>query len=579
MDTAESLLAHRPARTPVSEDLSGVPCRVQMRIHGAVQGVGFRPFVYRLANSLQLAGWVGNTGQGVTIEVEGMPAAVREFVERVQTEAPPHAIIRDVDVVPRAPDGIDPKLQGDDRPFLVTASDVAGARSAFVLPDLATCADCRRDIVEPSNRRYRYPFTNCTNCGPRYTIVETLPYDRANTTMKSFTMCSSCRREYEDPLDRRFHAQPNACPACGPRLEYWEMQGTSTAGAGLTGDAALSAAVRAIREGYIVAVKGIGGFHLFADARQEAVVRRLRDRKGREAKPLAVMFPSLGEVARHCEISADEERLLLSPQAPIVLLRAAAGSAGGTRSAGWGLAAAVAPGNPYVGALLPYSPLHLLLLAELGFPVIATSGNLSDEPICIDEHEAAQRLGGVADAFLVHDRPIARQVDDSVVRVALGHEVLVRRARGYAPLPVVQLDREIPRALAAGGHLKAAAAISVGRSVFLTQHIGDLDTPQARALYDSSLHSMSQLYEFQPALVLHDAHPDYYSTRYATEVARRTAAPQHAVQHHAAHVLSCMAEHGLTGPVLGVAWDGAGYGPDGTIWGGEFLHVSHGCSA
>ncbi|MEJ5250750.1 MAG: carbamoyltransferase HypF [Chthonomonadetes bacterium] len=522
--------------------------RVRLVIRGAVQGVGFRPFVYRLATELDLRGWVLNSAQGVFIEVEGEPTLLQQFVKRLYHELPPRAFIQSMEQSVLDPVGY--------TTFEIRHSEETGEKSAFILPDIATCADCLREIFDPANRRYRYPFTNCTNCGPRYSIIESLPYDRPNTTMKAFTMCAKCREEYENPLDRRFHAQPNACPECGPRLDLWDERGSVLA----QHDEALRRAADAIREGRIVAVKGLGGFHLIVDARNEQAVRRLRERKRREEKPFALMYPSLQVVQAHCRVDETEERVLTSPESPIVLLH---------RKVDADIAPSVAPGNPYLGVMLPYTPLHHLLLAELGFPVVATSGNLSDEPICTDEHEALQRLAGIADLFLVHNRPIARHVDDSVVRVLMGREMVLRRARGYAPLPVL-VKEPLPPLLAVGAHLKNTVALSVGRQVFISQHIGDLETPQALEAFRRVTADVQALWEHQPQAVACDLHPDYLST----QSAHRMGLPVVSVQHHYAHVLACMAENEVAPPVLGISWDGTGYGVDGTVWGGEFLLVT-----
>jgi hydrogenase maturation protein HypF len=394
--------------------------RLHIVIRGAVQGVGFRPFVYRLATEMDLTGWVVNSAQGVFIEVEGDRTSLEAFLLRLDKEKPPRAFIQSLEYSLLDPLGY--------TAFEIRQSDESGEKTALVLPDIATCPDCLREIVDPSNRRYRYPFTNCTNCGPRFTIIESLPYDRPRTSMKMFTMCEECQREYDDPLDRRFHAQPNACPRCGPHLELW-----NDAGAVLyTHDEALAAAAAAIRSGKIVALKGLGGFHLVVDARNDDAVNRLRRRKHREEKPFALMYPSLDLVRGDCSVSDLEERLLLSPESPIVLLNRKADIGYRTSS----ISPSVAPNNPCLGIMLPYTPLHHLLLRELRFPVVATSGNLSDEPICTDEHEALHRLRSIADLFLVHNRPIVRHVDDSIVRVMMGRQLLLRRARGYAPLPI-----------------------------------------------------------------------------------------------------------------------------------------------
>lgn len=521
--------------------------RRRLKIQGIVQGVGFRPFVYRLAHELNLSGWVENTAQGVMIEVEALPSRLDAFITRLQNELPPHAAIQHLDWQMTAPLG--------EAVFEIRHSDHNGAKTALVLPDLATCPDCLAEIFDPANRRYRYPFTNCTHCGPRFTIVQGLPYDRPNTTMRTFMMCDECRAEYENPHDRRFHAQPNACPKCGPQLALWAKDGIVLS----MHDAALFAAAAAIRQGQIVAVKGLGGFHLMVDARNADAVARLRKSKNREEKPLAVMYPTLERIRAECQVSPLEADLLTSAQAPIVLLQ----------KIGNETAENVAPGNPYLGVMLPYTPLHHLLLYELGFPVVATSGNLSGEPICTDEYEALERLGEIADVFLVHNRPIARHVDDSIIRVAAGRELMLRRARGYAPLPV-KLPNTAPTLIAAGAHLKNTAAVTAGIQAFISQHIGDMDTAGAYDAYQRVIADFQQLYDLQPALIAADLHPDYRSTQYA----QASGLPVIQVQHHYAHVLACMAENQLEAPVLGVSWDGTGYGTDGTIWGGEFLLVN-----
>jgi len=542
--------------------------RLHMTIRGAVQGVGFRPCVYRLATNMGLAGWVSNTAQGVIIEVEGLRQKLDTFLLHLEAEKPPRSFIQSLETTLLDPIGY--------MTFEVRHSDESGAKTAIVLPDIATCPDCLGELHDPTNRRYRYPFTNCTNCGPRFSIVEALPYDRMNTTMRRFVMCAACQAEYDNPLDRRFHAQPNACPHCGPQLELWNSAGAALA----QRDAALHEVADALRCGMIVAIKGLGGFQLLVDARDEAAVLRLRRHKLREEKPFALMFPTLGAVKAECAVSALEERLLLSPEAPIVLLRRAVAC----DSCFTEVAATVAPHNPYLGAMLPYTPLHHLLLDEIGFPVVATSGNLSDEPICIHEQEACERLADIADLFLVHNRPIACHVDDSVARVLLGRELVLRRARGYAPLPI-QLGAAQPTgpALAVGAHQKNTVALAVADQTFVSQHIGDLDTQLAYDAFKQVATSLSNLYGVTPTVVAHDLHPDYASTRYAVRSMQSSAAdcalPTPGcrlipVQHHYAHILACMAENQLDDPALGVAWDGTGYGLDGTIWGGEFLRIT-----
>ncbi|HLV35012.1 MAG TPA: carbamoyltransferase HypF [Spirillospora sp.] len=521
---------------------------LRIEIHGAVQGVGFRPFIYRLAAELGLVGWVSNTAQGVVIEVGGAQPVLDVFIRRIQAEKPPLSIIDTINTAPVHFNGC--------ATFEIRHSDDSGGKTALVLPDVATCPDCLREIYDPDNRRYLYPFTNCTNCGPRYSIIESLPYDRPNTTMRHFAMCADCQAEYENPLDRRFHAQPNACPKCGPHLELWGLAGEVLS----TRHEAIEAAADALRRGLIVAVKGLGGFHLMVTAHSEPAVQRLRTRKRRPDKPLALMYPLLEMVEADCFVSAQEAELLTSPAAPIVLLRRRPGSS---------VAPGVAPDNGYLGVMLPYTPLHHLLMSRLDFPVVATSGNLSDEPICIDEYEALDRLGAVADVFLVHNRPIVRHVDDSIVRVVAGQLQILRRARGYAPLPV-RVDGVPNGILAVGAHLKNAMALSGGSSVFISQHIGDLETAEAFDAFRRTIASVEMLYEQQPTAIAHDLHPDYLSTQYALQA----GLPTTAVQHHHAHVLACVAENQINLPVLGISWDGTGLGTDGTIWGGEFLHTT-----
>ncbi len=530
--------------TPISH---GSHQRLRLTIQGIVQGVGFRPFVYRLATQLGLTGWVRNSTSGVLIEVEGARDHLEEFVRRLPDEIPLRASIQSLasDWLPAT----------GYRLFTVEKSDPGGRKSAHVLPDIATCPDCLREIFDPKNRRFHYPFTNCTNCGPRYSIIEFLPYDRANTTMKTFTMCDACRAEYENPVDRRFHAQPNACPVCGPHLELWDKAGHFL----LRDQHALGAACDALRSGEIVALKGLGGFQLLVDARNETAVDRLRHRKAREEKPFALMYPDRDSVWRDCELSPREEEQLCSWRAPITLLR---------RREDKAVAPNVAPDNPYLGIMLPYTPLHHLLMAELGFPIVATSGNLSEEPICIDESEVVSRLGSIADVFLIHDRPIARQVDDSVTRVVCDDEQVLRSARGYAP-STLTLRQDMPPCLAVGAHLKNSIAIAVKHDLFLSQHIGDLATSRAYQAMERTAASLSRMYEFRPELVAADQHPDYLSTKYAAGL----GLPMFHVQHHYAHVLACMADNDLDPPLLGVAWDGTGWGPDGSVWGGEFLRI------
>ncbi len=558
---AQEMSPPSPDSPPLIGEGEGVKARLRVEIHGAVQGVGFRPFVYRLATELGLAGWVINDTHGVFIEVEGPPPTLADFLSRLPAEKPPRAIIHRLETAWLEPTGY--------QRFEIRHSAEQGAKTVLVLPDIATCSDCLAEVFNPADRRYRYPFTNCTNCGPRFTIIQALPYDRPNTTMRRFTMCPACQSEYENPLDRRFHAQPNACPVCGPRLSLWQQTGEDGYWSKVSeGDEALKRAAGALRAGQIVAVKGLGGFHLMADARNAETIARLRQRKPRRDKPFALMVRDLAQAHALCDIPLQAEVLLTSPEAPIVLLR---------RRPGAPVAGNVAPGNPNLGLMLPYTPLHHLLLRELDFPVVATSGNLSDEPICTDEQEAMQRLGHIADLFLVHDRPIARHADDSVAWVVLDEPRLLRRARGYAPLPVL-LARDVPPILAVGAHQKSTIALSVNRQVFISQHIGDLETPEALAAFERVIADFLRLYEAAPVAIAHDLHPDYLSTRWAKQmeedrpsVFRLPSSVLIPVQHHHAHLAACLAENGVSGPALGVTWDGTGYGLDGTVWGGEFL--------
>jgi len=513
--------------------------RLRITLRGAVQGVGFRPFVYRLATEMSLTGWVLNSSAGLVVEVEGPSDQLTRFEERLERERPKASVVT-VRESARIP------AQGSNR-FEILASDADSGKTVNVLPDLATCRDCRQEVFDPANRRFQYPFTNCTNCGPRYTIVVDIPYDRPNTTMREFGLCPACREEYENPANRRFHAQPNACPVCGPRLS------------GKTTDGTIRDAADALRRGEIVALKGIGGFQLLVDARQAAAVGRLRQRKHREEKPFALMMPSLEVVREYCEISPAEVELLESQAAPIVLLQPKPGT---------DLAWNVAHCSPYLGVMLPYSPLHHFLMQECQFPLIATSGNRSDEPIAIANEEATARLKDIADRFLMHNRPIVRACDDSVVRLTRGRAGILRRARGYAPLGV-RVRHSLPPVLAVGGHLKNTVAIAVGHDVFLSQHIGDLDTLEARGAFERAIADLCRLYSFKPEAVVCDLHPDYASTHWA----ERSGLPILRMQHHEAHVAACAAENDVEGEYLGVSWDGTGYGLDGAIWGGEFFRA------
>lgn len=522
--------------------------RVNLSLRGLLQGVGFRPFVFQLANEIGLNGWVLNTSKGVSIEVEGDREGVDQFLFRLKAESPPNSIFHDIQSSYHDPLGY--------KRFEIRNSDNSGDASTLVLPDIATCLDCIAELFDPSNRRYLYPFINCTHCGPRFSIIESLPYDRQRTSMKQFMMCEACQKEYDDPDDRRFHAQPNACNDCGPHLELWESSSLYKK------EEALEKAVTAIKGGLIMAIKGLGGFHLMVNASDGQAVRRLRKNKNREEKPFALMFPNLASVKNECEVSPLEERLLLSPEAPIVILKR-------RQMASDAISNAVAPTNPYLGIMLPSTPLHHVLMNKLNSPVVATSGNISDETICFENDDAFIRLKCIADDFLVHNRTIVRHVDDSIVRALAGAEQILRRARGYAPLPVT-VKENVPSMIGVGGYLKNTVALAKEKNIFISQHIGDLGNSQTNATFESSCQSLTELCEIRTASIACDFHPDYPSTQWAEKNVGRIIP----VQHHVAHVFSCMAEHGLEGPLLGIAWDGSGYGLDGTIWGGEFFHVT-----
>ncbi|MDH4154635.1 MAG: carbamoyltransferase HypF [Nitrospira sp.] len=547
--------------------------RLRVEVEGTVQGVGFRPFIYRLARELGLTGCVQNTRNGVSIEVEGDLPVIEGFLQRLHTDVPPSALIETMNTT------IVPVL--DDVGFSINKSTDSGQRILVTPPDLATCADCLYELTDPHDRHFRYPFLTCTQCGPRYSLLTSIPYERSNTTMADFELCSACRTEYSTESDRRFHAESIACASCGPRLCLWDEQGHEVA----SGEDALRRAQVLLDQGLIVAVKGLGGFQLWVDATSDEAVRRLRERKRRPDKPFALLFPSIEAVKDHCLLSSDEEALLCSPQAPIVLARKRRNAV---------LAESVAPGNSYLGAMLPATPLHHLLMTLLQRPIVATSGNRSEEPIVIDEREALVRLNRIADAFLVHDRPIARPVDDSVVMMVprtLGVEdtrraeqpktdvMILRRARGYVPKAISWTDGPAPGVqgpvLAVGGHLKNTVALLTGNRVLLSQHLGDLSTVEAERAFRQAIEDLQRLLQITPQAIACDLHPDYRSTVFARELAATLSTPLVPVQHHHAHVASCMAEHKLGGEVLGIAWDGAGYGGDGQVWGGEFLIANY----
>jgi len=517
-----------------------------MRVRGIVQGVGFRPFVYGLAQQLGLSGFVGNDEAGVFAEVEGDPAAVDAFVAGVRERPPSLAVIESITVTAVLPTGC--------RGFTIAPSHAAAGGRTLVSAGTATCAECLTELRDPTDRRYRHPFVNCTNCGPRFTIVRDVPYDRDTTTMAGFAMCDECAAEYHDPGDRRFHAQPICCPACGPTVRL-----DSSAEEPILG------AARRLAAGETLAVKGVGGYHLAVRADDETAVARLRAAKHREDKPFAVMVADLEAVHVLANADAAAEEVLTSRRRPVVLL---------PRRPEVDVAPSVAPGNRELGLMLPYTPLHHLLLTELGVPLVLTSGNVSDEPIAHRDDDAAERLAPLVDGFLTHDRPIRTRVDDSVVRMARGRPVPVRRARGYAPEPV-SLDFTVPRpVLACGAEQKTTIALASGRRAFLSTHIGDLENLATLRAFTDAVEHLGRLFDVVPEVVAHDLHPEYLSTKYALD---RDDLEPVGVQHHHAHVASCLAEHGWgpdDGAVLGVAYDGTGFGPDGTIWGGELLLAS-----
>lgn len=524
--------------------------RREILVSGIVQGVGFRPYVYRLASARNLEGSISNTVAGVMIEVQGPLEFVEEFISRLPAEAPALAQITGVAIreLPCKPD----------QQFEILPSRAAARADTLIAPDVAVCADCLRELFDPADRRYLYPFINCTNCGPRFSIVREIPYDRARTSMAVFPMCAQCRAEYDDPLNRRFHAQPNACWKCGPHLELWDAQGHA-----LGAHDPIAAAVERLRAGEIVAMKGLGGFHLAVDATNSEAVERLRERKRRFEKPLAVMVPNLAAATRYCRIDPQSERMLKSWQSPIVLLPKKKTTA---------LAEAVAPDQADLGIFLPYTPMHHLLFAAGKFAaLVMTSANLSEEPIAIDNREAMERLGSIADAFLVHNRDILRRCDDSVVRVSGGSVRQIRRSRGFVPAPIA-LREKGPAILAVGGELKSTVCITRKNEAFLSQHIGDLENVSAFDFFREAIKHLSRILEVQPNIIAHDLHPEYLSTKWATKWAsEQNGARLIGVQHHHAHIASCMAENHLDGRVIGLALDGTGYGTDGRIWGGEAL--------
>ncbi|HKF46765.1 MAG TPA: carbamoyltransferase HypF [Terracidiphilus sp.] len=520
-----------------------------MRVRGVVQGVGFRPFVYRLALQNRLAGHIANDTEGVTIEIEGTAQSIADFLARLRAEAPPISRIDSVSVEELEPTGA--------FGFAIISSQVLGQVGTGIPADAATCGDCLRELLDPRDRRYRYPFLNCTNCGPRFTITRRIPYDRPQTSMAVFPMCGQCQAEYDDPLNRRFHAQPNACRVCGPRVWLCGADGVEIAA-----DDPIANCIEHLVDGRIMAIKGIGGFHLVVDATNEGAVARLRERKHRFGKPLAVMVRDLDSARALCCMSDDESALITTPARPIVLARARENN---------GLAPSVAPGIPWLGIFLPYSPLqHLLFADERVRALVMTSANLSEEPIAIDNDEARARLGDIADAFLMHNREILQRCDDSVAAIVDDAPQLIRRARGYVPLGI-ELPVDARPLLAVGGHLKSVFTLARGRFAYQSQHLGDLENVTGLDFFRESLAHLMRTFEVEPQAVVHDLHPGYLSTVWAKQWAEEHKLPLIAVQHHHAHIAACMAEHAIDGPVIGLSLDGTGYGTDGQVWGGEVL--------
>jgi hydrogenase maturation protein HypF len=520
-----------------------------------VQGVGFRPFIYKLANDLKLTGFVLNNSSGVFIEAEGSELVLRNFILKIEADKPKLSVITSLEYFFFDKIGYSK--------FEIRESEEDDDISALILPDIAVCDDCLREMFNPNDRRYLYPFINCTNCGPRFSIIESLPYDRPNTSMKNFKMCDKCRGEYENPSDRRFHAQPTACPDCGPQLFLWDENGNIIA----EKHEALKQTVELIFKGKIIALKGLGGFQLIVDATNNEAVKELRKRKQREEKPFALMFPSLERIKELCEFSETEERVLKAPESPIVLLKRKSEIVNPKSR----ISDAAAPHNPYLGAMLPYTPLHHLLMKELDFPIVATSANLSEEPICIDEFQALNRLKGIADYYLIHNRSIVRHVDDSIVRIMKDRELVMRRARGYVPLPVIineKYDSQKNKTLlAVGGHLKNTVALKKGNNIFISQHIGDLSTEESNKTFKKVIDDFQLLYDTTPEKIISDLHPEYISTKYANHLSNEVEQ----VQHHYSHIAACKFENQVEGEALGVSWDGTGYGLDGKVWGGEFF--------
>ena len=516
-------------------------------VRGIVQGVGFRPFVYGLAVEYNLKGWVRNTSEDVKIEIEGNAGDIEQFIRELEIKAPPLAHIENVNIEYNPPCHYEK--------FEIRRSRAQEGKYQLISPDIATCQPCLGELLNCEDRRYRYPFTNCTNCGPRFTIIEDMPYDRPKTTMRSFQMCSRCQAEYDNPLDRRFHAQPNACPRCGPRVELVDNRGNL-----ITESNPIAAGSQLLKKGKILAIKGLGGFLLACDATSDTVVKTLRQRKKRSSKPFAVMVTDIEEAKSHCHVSPEEENLLTSPQSPIVLMKWRGESS---------VSPEVAPNLRFLGVMLPYTPLHHLLLRDTGLPLVMTSGNLSEEPIARDSDEALRRLSGIADYFLIHNRDIYSRYDDSVAMLERGTSQLVRRARSYAPYPI-SLPFGTRQVLGCGAEEKNTFCLTRDNYAFLSQHIGDMENIETLEHFDSTISLYKRLFRVEPEIIAHDHHPDYLATKYARELGE-FGVKLVPVQHHHAHIASCMADNGLESAVIGVAFDGTGMGADGNIWGGEFL--------
>jgi len=521
--------------------------RVEIEITGIVQGIGFRPFIYNLAKKHFIRGWVLNNEKGVFIDAEGEDGNLEDFIQNIPKLAPPLARIESFRVKYLEPIGF--------RHFEIRQSREGENKFTLISPDLATCKKCLSELFSPGNFRYRYPFINCTLCGPRFTIIKDIPYDRHKTTMASFKMCPICQKEYDDPLDRRFHAQPNACPTCGPSLWLEDRDGNEVL------DDPIETTLKLLEEGFIVAVKGLGGFHLACDAKNERSVSSLRSRKFREDKPFAVMCWDMEEIKRHCEVSQEEEKLLLSVERPIVILK---------RRKDSGISPSVAPYQNTFGMMLPYTPLHHLLLSGVCKVLVMTSGNVSDEPIAFKNEEAKERLHEIADYFLLHNREIHMRCDDSVIRTIRGRPYMIRRSRGYVPFPI-KLPFSVEMILACGGELKNTFCLTRGQYAFLSHHIGDLENLETLHSFEQGIEHFKRLFSIEPKAIAYDLHPDYLSTQYALSLKN---IPKIGVQHHHAHIVSCMVENGIDGEVIGVGFDGTGFGTDGTIWGGEFLKAN-----